>query len=68
MPPSNKSMLRASSHAATRSAVMPPMRPPMAAPALMRPMSRRAVCGSKRSFTTDQKPLMRSEPKVATWR
>jgi hypothetical protein len=27
-----------------------------------------AVCGSNRSFTTDQNPLMSTEPSAAMWR
>jgi hypothetical protein len=53
--------------AATRSVRAPPRMPPKAPPAAMRPIVRLAVRGSKRSLTTDQKPLTRSDPEATTW-
>ncbi|MBK6513977.1 MAG: hypothetical protein IPG04_07575 [Polyangiaceae bacterium] len=48
------------------SAASPPAAPPSVAPIPMRPMYLRALCGSKRSVTSDQKPLTRTEPSAAT--
>ncbi len=46
----------------------PPAMPPAVAPVPMRPTTLRAVCGSKRSFTSDQKPETKAPPNAETWR
>ena len=46
----------------------PPTTPPAVAPVPMPPTTRRAVYGSNRSLTSDQKPETRAPPKAATWR
>ena len=47
---------------------MPPATPPSEAPSVTSPITRRAVCGSKRSFMSDQKPDTTVAPKAAMWR
>jgi hypothetical protein len=52
----------------TAQASMPPATPPSEAPSVMSPITRRAVCGSKRSFMSDQKPDTTVAPKAAMCR
>ena len=46
----------------------PPVTPPAVAPVPIEPTARRAVYGSKRSFTSDQKPDTSARPNAATCR
>ncbi|KYF61676.1 hypothetical protein BE15_12700 [Sorangium cellulosum] len=63
-----RSMVGASMRWLARHAKRPPTTPPSVPPPAMRPMERRAVWGSKRSLTSDQKAEMRVAPKTAMCR
>jgi hypothetical protein len=66
--PSTSSIDRTSSAAATRPTSNPPSTPPSVAAAATRAIVCFAVCGSKRSLTTDQNPLINTAPKMAICR
>ncbi len=66
MPATSGKALRAFSQCATRSMARPPNSPPSVALAVMRPIACLSVCGSKRSFTTDQNALTSNAPPIET--